>query len=187
LWSRKHPNVGASRNRLRRQLQVARSYFPAPKQRVAEITIHAAPRIGRLLDKAVRLRALIFRSLYMHVSTAPCWKFAWVNKLNASARNFNRTVVQLGTSAPVKSTSRNTRPAERIEFFPGKIEKFTFVCSNLCVGPRRIPTLRPNENVNPSIRASAGDHDRSTPRRCVWSIARGRVASMVRIGYVAVP
>src|SRR5258708_10449570 len=72
--------------------------------------------------------------VYCTLSTAPCWKFAWLNTLNASARNFNpNRSFNLKPRATLKSTSRTPGPRKELNPSPGTIEKFTLGVSNTAV------------------------------------------------------
>src|SRR5882672_8768482 len=71
---------------------------------------------------------------YCTLFTEVCWKFAWLNKLNASARNFNpKRSFNLKPRATLKPTSRTPCPRNELNPSPVTIEKFTLGVSNTAV------------------------------------------------------
>src|SRR5258707_5429647 len=95
---------------------------------------NVASQIGKGLSQLGSVTAHSWFVVYCTLFTEFCWKFAWLSKLNASARNFspNRSF-NLKVRATLKSMSRTPGPRNVLNPSPGTIEKFTVGSLNTAV------------------------------------------------------
>ena len=109
-------------------------YFGAEADGCPKSLFTVASQIGRLVQLGSPIGVHSSVVVYCTLFTEVCWKFAWLNKLNASARNFNpNRSFNLKLRATLKSTSRTPGPRNELNPSPGTIEKFTFGESNTAV------------------------------------------------------
>src|SRR5712671_1170961 len=134
-------------------------YFGAAKSGCPKSVFTDASQIGNRVQFGSFTGVHCWTVVYCTLSTAFCWKFAWLSKLNASARNFspNRSF-NLKMRATLKSMSRTPGPRNELNPSPGTIEKFTFDVSNTAVYGRPLAIVANEENVNPLNPRITGNH-----------------------------
>src|SRR3984893_9245647 len=112
--------------------------------------------------------------LYRTLLTLFCWKFGWLKRSNASARNFRfMRSVSLNVRATLKSTTSWPGPRNPLKGSFGTTEKFRDEVSNTAVYGLPLARVTTEANVKFLSGCHVGDHAPFNTKRCGWSNCEG--------------